>query len=926
MTSRSSDLPAPIVSLHQVTHRYGAVLANRQITLDVPAGRMVGLIGPDGVGKSTLLGLIAGARKIQQGQVMVLGGDMADAEHRRVSCARIAYMPQGLGRNLYPTLSVFENIDFFGRLFGQDKAERKQRINTLLASTGMLPFADRPAQKLSGGMKQKLGLCCALIHDPDLLILDEPTTGVDPLSRRQFWELIDRIRAERPEMSVIVATAYMEEAQQYDWLVAMDEGQVLATGTPQELLQRTGGKDLEQAFLMLLPPERLRGHQDLVIPPLQQKDHTVVIDAKGLRKQFGQFVAVDDVTLQVRRGEIFGFLGSNGCGKSTTMKMLTGLLEPSAGEAMLLGQRMDARNMATRSRVGYMSQAFSLYAELSVRQNLALHARLFHLPPEQVPQRLNELIARFNLGEVLDQQPDSLPLGIRQRLQLAVAVLHRPDVLILDEPTSGVDPVARDEFWALMIDLSRNDGVTIFISTHFMNEAQRCDRMSLMHAGRVLASDTPEALTRARQAATLEDAFIGYLEDAIAANEQEAPQPSVPAPAPAPASPSAPATQPAAAASKPPRFSLQRLLSYSFRETLELRRDPIRLAMALLGSVLLMLVMGYGITMDVENLNYAVYDQDQSRLSQDYTLQLTGSRYFSERPPISSPQELEARMKSGELALAIEIPPGFARDLMRGVQPEIGAWVDGAMPLRGETIRGYATGMHLHTWSQWMQQMSGRTLAMPAEVAIRYRYNPDLKSLVAMVPAVIPMLLIFIPAMLMALGVVREKELGSIMNMYTTPVTKLEFLLGKQLPYIGLALMSFTLLFLQALLQFRIPFKGSLLAYLAGTVLYVITTTSLGLLASTLTRSQVAAIAGTAIATMIPAIQFSGVIDPVSSLQGLGKLIGNIYPTTYYLTISRGAFAKALGFGDLMGAFLPMLVMVPLLTLLSWLLLKKQEA
>ena len=926
MTALQAHPPAVVARLRQLTHRYGSTLANNGIDLDIPAGCMVGLIGPDGVGKSTLLGLVAGARKIQQGQVMVLDGDMAEAEHRRVSCSRIAYMPQGLGRNLYPTLSVFENIDFFGRLFGLSAGERKQRTAALLASTGMSAFAGRPAQKLSGGMKQKLGLCCALIHDPDLLILDEPTTGVDPLSRRQFWELIARIRRERPQMSVIVATAYMEEAEQYDWLVAMDAGRILATGTPQELLQRTGSQDLEQAFLRLLPPERLQGHQALVIPPLPQGEQEVVIDARGLRMQFGDFVAVDDVTLQVGRGEIFGFLGSNGCGKSTTMKMLTGLLEPSAGEALLLGQRMDASNMATRRRVGYMSQAFSLYTELSVRQNLQLHARLFHLPADTVPARIDELARRFELTEVLDQQPDRLPLGIRQRLQLAVAVLHHPDVLILDEPTSGVDPVARDAFWALMVDLSRRDGVTIFISTHFMNEAQRCDRMSLMHAGRILASDTPEALTRARGAATLEEAFIGYLEDAIAEQEQA----GAPASAPAAPAPEAPPTQPAAAApappARPPRFSLQRLLSYSFREMLELRRDPIRLAMALLGSVLLMLVMGYGITMDVEDLNYAVYDQDQSRLSQDYTLQLAGSRYFNERPAISSPQELDARMQSGELALAIEIPPGFGRDLMRGARPEIGAWVDGAMPLRGETIRGYATGMHLHTLSQWMQQFSGHTLTLPANVAVRYRYNPDLKSMVAMVPAVIPMLLIFIPAMLMALGVVREKELGSIINMYTTPVTKLEFLLGKQLPYIGLALMSFVLLFLQALVQFRIPFKGGLLAYLAGTVIYVMATTSLGLLASTLTRSQVAAIAGTAIATMIPAIQYSGVIDPVSSLHGLGKLIGSVYPTTHYLTISRGTFAKALDFGDLLGAFWPLLLAVPVLTLLSWLLLKKQEA
>ena len=335
--------PAPVIRLAGLTHRYGKVLAADGVDLELPAGCMVGFIGPDGVGKSTWLGLIAGARKIQQGTVEVLGGDMASQRHREAVCPRIAYMPQGLGKNLYPTLSVFENIDFFGRLFGQPKAERERRIAELLEATGLAGFADRPAQKLSGGMKQKLGLCCALIHDPDLLILDEPTTGVDPLSRRQFWDLIGSIRTDHPGMSVLVATAYMEEAEQYDWLVAVDSGRVLATGAPAELRTRTGAATLEEAFLALLPEDRRGGHTGLTIPPLAAGE--VVIEARGLQMRFGDFIAVDDVNLQVRRGEIFGFLGSNGCGKSTTMKMLTGLLPPTQGEARLLGEVLDADNI-----------------------------------------------------------------------------------------------------------------------------------------------------------------------------------------------------------------------------------------------------------------------------------------------------------------------------------------------------------------------------------------------------------------------------------------------------------------------------------------------------------------------------------------------------------------------------------------------------
>ena len=908
---------ASVVRLTGLTHRYGPVRAADGVSLEIPAGRMVGFIGPDGVGKSTWLGLIAGARQIQQGQVEVLGGDMAAARHREAVCPRIAYMPQGLGKNLYPTLSVFENIDFFGRLFGQGRAERARRIAELLAATGMAAFADRPAHKLSGGMKQKLGLCCALIHDPDLLILDEPTTGVDPLSRRQFWELIARIRAKRPGMSVLVATAYMEEAEQYDWLVAVDNGRVLATGTPAELRARSGTASLEEAFLALLPPERRDGHSRLTIPPLTAGE--VVISARGLQMRFGDFIAVDDVNLEVRRGEIFGFLGSNGCGKSTTMKMLTGLLPPTRGEARLLGKVLDATNIDTRRRVGYMSQSFSLYGELSVRRNLQLHARLFRLSQAEGDARIAALAERFDLGPVMDALPDALPLGIRQRLQLAVAVLHRPDVLILDEPTSGVDPVARDRFWELIIQLSRQDGVTIFITTHFMNEAQRCDRISLMHAGRILASDAPAALIAARGAASLEEAFIACLSDASRNEASQAGEPAA-----EPGTPPAPAAAPPARPPRPARFSLARLLSFSAREATELRRDPFRLTLALLGTVILMLVMGYGISTDVENLSYAVLDLDKSVASEAYTLEISGSRYFSEQPPLESHADLDARMRAGRLAMALEIPPGFGRDLARGARPEIGLWLDGAMPMRAEVARAYMIGLHTRTLTEAVAQATGSHAAGLAGIEVRYRYNPEMLSLVAMVPAVIPMLLVFIPAMLTALGVVREKELGSILNVYTTPVTKLEFLLGKQLPYIGLSLFNFALLFLLAIFLFQVPFKGSLLTLCAGALVYVTATTGLGLLMSTVTDSQIAAMAGTSIGTLLPAIQFSGMLDPVSSLEGAGAWVGAAYPTTHFLTISRGTFAKALDFADLGGAFVPLLVAVPVLTLLSMLLLRKQ--
>lgn len=907
------DTSPPVALLEHVGQQFGATIALRDISLAIPARRMVGLIGPDGVGKSSLLSLIAGARTIEQGNVMVLGGDMRDVHHRREVCPKIAWMPQGLGKNLYHTLSVYENIDFFARLFGHDKAERELRINELLQSTGLAPFRDRPAGKLSGGMKQKLGLCCALIHDPQLLILDEPTTGVDPLSRAQFWELIDSIRQRQPAMSVLVATAYMEEAERFDWLVAMNAGEVLATGSAAELKAQTGSQTLEQAFIALLPEAQRQAHRAVVIPPRDSREEEIAIEARGLTMRFGNFVAVDHVNFRIARGEIFGFLGSNGCGKSTTMKMLTGLLPASEGEAWLFGQPVDPKDIATRQRVGYMSQAFSLYSELTVRQNLELHARLFHIPDGEIPGRVAEMCERFMLTEVEDALPVDLPLGIRQRLSLAVAVIHRPEMLILDEPTSGVDPVARDMFWQLMVDLARQDQVTIFISTHFMNEAERCDRISLMHAGKVLASDTPQALVEQRGSNSLEEAFIAWLKEA---------QPS----SPVPEEPTSAVASHSGHTAPRQAFSLRRLFSYSRREALELRRDPVRSTLALLGTVILMFIMGYGISMDVEDLRFAVLDRDQTLSSQGWSQNLAGSRYFIEQAPLHSYDELDRRMRDGELAVAIEIPPNFGRDIARGTPVQIGVWVDGAMPNRAETVRGYVQAMHL----AWLQEMAGRQSSPQRDTSLisietRYRYNPDVKSLPAIVPAVIPLLLMMIPAMLSALSVVREKELGSIINLYVTPTTRSEFLLGKQLPYIVLGMFNFFLLCALSVFVFGVAHKGSFLTLTLAALLYVTIATDLGLLISTFMKSQIAAIFGTAIITLIPATQFSGMIDPVASLEGPGRWIGQIYPTSHFLTIARGTFSKALNISDLWGSFIPLLIAVPLVLGLSVLLLKKQE-
>ena len=884
---------------------------------------MVGVIGPDGVGKSTLMGLIAGAKKMQEGKITVLGGDIADPRHRRAACPRIAYMPQGLGKNLYLELSVGDNVDFMAMLFGLSSSERPAKIKQLLDATGLGPFAERPAGKLSGGMKQKVGLCGALVHEPDLLILDEPTTGVDPLSRRQFWSLIDNIRAGRSGMSVLVSTAYMDEAQKWDWIVAMDDGKVLATGTPAELMERTGTKDLEKCFIALLPEVKRSGHKELTIPPRPAGKSEIAIDAKGLTQRFGNFVAVDHVTLSIERGEIFGFLGSNGCGKSTTMKMLTGLLVPSEGTATIFGRSVEAGSMEVRKNIGYMTQAFSLWGELTVRENFVLDARLYQIPPAKAKARIDEMVHKFGLEPHLDALAGDLPMGLRQRLSLAVAVLHEPQILILDEPTSGVDPVARDSFWELLVDLSRNQGVTIFVTTHFMNEGMRCDRISLMNAGKVLACDAPQILIDGRGASGLEDAFIGYMEDAIADAASKAKTTEIKSRDAAVVVPSKPRSSAKPAGAK---LGLTRMMAYASNETAQILRDPVRLAFAFIGSALLMLVFGYGITSDIEHVRFAVLDYDQSPESHAYIQQFEGSSvYFTPTSPAASDDEALERLKADDVSMVLELPPDFGRGYRRGSKPEVLGQVDAAMTFRGDTVAQYVQGVH----NEMLKDAGSVLFAKPpryrANIQERYMYNPTFESIYSIVPSVPALLLILIPAILMTISIVREKELGSMINFYVTPTRKMEYLLGKQLPYIAIGMMNFLILTAISLFVFGVPIKGSFWALTLCALLYVTATTGIGMLTSTFTSSQVAAVFVTAILTILPTMQFSGLLQPVSTLEGNAQFVGSIWPTTYYMHSSVGAFTKGLAPSLMVQDVVFLAGCIPVLWAISWFGLRKQE-
>ncbi len=910
------------IAAEGVTHRYGRLTALTDVSLSIPSGSSTALVGPDGVGKSTLLALVAGVRRLQTGAIRTLGGDMGASRDRDRVSPRIAYMPQGLGRNLYPSLSVVENIEFFGRLFGQRAAERRERIERLLRATGLAPFPDRPAGKLSGGMKQKLSLCCSLIHDPDLLVLDEPTTGIDPLSRRQFWALIDEIKAARPGMTVLVSTAYMEEAERFERLIAMDGGRVLAAGVTADVIAGARAASLEEAYRALQAGDTERMPAKFVLPPRTATTAAPAIVAERLTRRFGDFVAVDGVSFRIGRGEIFGFLGSNGCGKTTTMKMLTGLLEISDGRAELLGRPLAANDLDTRMRVGYMSQSFSLYEELTVRANLDLHARLYGVAPAEVRPRVDAALGKFDLAAVADQEPARLPLGIRQRLQLAVACVHRPEVLILDEPTSGVDLAARDMFWRMIGDLSRREGVTIFVSTHFMNEAERCDRISLMHAGRILAIGTPQEICAAQGAATLEEAFIACLEQA--GGETSLQQASAAGASLTPGA--AERDQPATPVRGELRTSLARIRAFAWREGLELARDRVRIAFALAGPLILLLSLGYGITFDVENLAFAVFDRDQSAQSRQLIESFASSRYFRERPVLRSEAEIDRRLRAGELRLAIDIPPNFGRDLLQGDKPEIGFFLDGANAFRAETARGYVQGIVL-SYAQDLARRASPVASAPVPVRLepRFRYNQEFRSVFAITPGIVMILLIFIPSMLTALGVVRERELGSISNLHASPATVGEFLIGKQLPYIAVGFASFLSLIAVAALVFGVSIKGSAAALALGGLLYVFAGTGLGILISTLVRTQVAAIIVTAIVTTVPAINFSGYLYPPAALEGIGRIIGMGFPSLWFQEVSLGALTKARDFSAFHLDYLVLFAFGAAYLAGASLLLRKQE-
>ncbi len=547
--------------------------ALKNVSLQIPAGNMTALIGPDGAGKTTLLRLLAGILTPQAGEIYVLGHRLP--QDALALQSKIGYMPQHFG--LYEDLTVEENLTLFADLHGIPLADREGRFAELLTMTALGPFRKRLAGQLSGGMKQKLGLACTLVHPPQLLLLDEASVGVDPISRRELWSIIRR-QVEEQKVTVVLSTAYMDEAERCAHVLLLHEGEILAQGDPAQLtvpLQRhafvleeisqsprslqsqiarlPGVVDavvqgdglrivmqeprppvlrddlasygtpkavparLEDAFVSLL--FRRTPRHPIPLPPQRDtsQDGATVVEVKKLYRYFGSFAAVKNVSFHVRKGEIFGLLGANGAGKSTTFRMLCGLLPSSSGTLRVAGADLRTATADARARIGYVSQKFSLYGVLSVQQNLSFFASAYGLQNQYKRERMEWALEELELREYASMNAGSLPLGYKQRLALACALMHEPEILFLDEPTSGVDPLARREFWARVNALAEG-GTTCLVTTHFMEEAEYCDHLVLMSLGEVLAWGTPAEIKEKVRSPDLpypsmEDAFIALIEE-----------------------------------------------------------------------------------------------------------------------------------------------------------------------------------------------------------------------------------------------------------------------------------------------------------------------------------------------------------------------------------------------------------------------------
>jgi len=941
------------------------VRALDDVSLRVRPRTITALVGPDGAGKTTLLRLAAGLLTADSGRLTVLGVD-TQADPQQIQ-SRIGYMPQRFG--LYEDLSVEENLNLYADLHGVSALERRERYPRLMEMTALAPFKRRLAGKLSGGMKQKLGLACTLVRSPELLLLDEPTVGVDPLSRRELWAIIQQL-ADEQQLTVLVSTAYLDEAQRCDEAIVLHHGRVLIQAGAAEVSERARGRTFlvsppeheaarnlqaellhahevvdavpeggrvrivlldeptdaelsrivagapvepvsprfEDGFMMLLRAAGDEAGQAHPLPlehPLQGEAAGPVVEVHDLVRTFGDFTAVDHVSFEVRQGEVFGLLGPNGAGKTTTFRMLCGLLPASSGTLRVAGVDLRKARASARRRIGYVAQKFSLYAQLSVIENLEFFCGAYGLHGNRRRERVAWALDQFELRPLANLPAGQLPGGYKQRLAMAVALVHEPAILFLDEPTSGVDPLARREFWQRITALAEQ-GVTVIVTTHFMVEAEYCDRVAILDAGNILAQGTPAELRSraapADQEPTMEDAFIAVVEQA---RRQQKPNGN------------AAETGELVPGSDwhwmPPKA--RRTWALVRKEARQMLRDASSIAIGIVLPVLLILLFGYGLSLDVTNIPLAVVLEEPSPDALDLAAGYQLSSYFDTTILTAMPRA-QQMMLNREIVAIVRIRSDFGRNVELG-DGQVQILVHGTDANRARIIQAYAQGV-VGTWRARRAANGRAVVSGPVSIRDRLWFNSANDSRYFLVPGLIVLIMTLIGAFLTALVMAREWERGTLEALFVTPVRAGEILLGKTIPNFVLGMIGLALCVVTARLLFHVPLRGSVWLLTAASMLYLVVALAMGLLISSLVKSQFVASQITILVTFLPALMLSGFLFDLRNMPTAVRTITYVLPARYFVAVLQTVFLA----GEVWYVILPALAVLALMAAVLWTLVR----
>ncbi len=915
------------------------------ISARIKKGCITGLVGPDGAGKTTLIRIIAGLLTLTEGSVRT-GGLDPDKDLDRLR-AILGYMPQKFG--LYEDLTVMENLVLYADLRNVAQDERRKVFEQLLDFTDLKKFTARPAGKLSGGMKQKLGLACALLGNPQILLLDEPSVGVDPIARRELWKMVDALL--KKGITVIWSTSYLDEAELCDEVLLMHAGKILYSGKPSELTARVKDRsiqirniegnhrivlqhalrmkevmdgviqgkyvrlllreknhlpDLEslqagsKATLIVVPPRFEDAFIDIlgggpggdselakVMKSVAKSELTSVIEAKALTKQFGTFIATDHISFAVKRGTVFGLLGPNGAGKSTTFKMMCGLLTPTSGFAHVLGIDLQKSPSQAHQQVGYMAQKFSLYSDLTVKQNLEFFAGIYGLHGKNKIQKITEMIEAFDFKPYLHANASELSLGFKQRLSLACAIMHEPPILFLDEPTSGVDPITRREFWTHINGLVRK-GVTVMVTTHFMDEAEYCDYVGLVYRGKLIATGTPDQLkelvtNKKLPEPTMEDAFIELIMQHDKNNTQNPTETDA-----------AMTILPLKTPSIFNRFvsqsdSVRRWLALCRKEFYQIVRDPSNILIAFILPMVMLFIYGFGINLDSKDLRMGIVLQDTSSEARRFEDAFFASPYL-QMTSMPTLAEATKQLVAGNIRGFVAIQSDFSKrlPLSHGISP-VQIITDGAETNTANFVTSYAVGAQ-QKWQEIRGIETGKPLQAPINIETRYWFNPAAISRNYIVPGSIAIIMTVIGALLTSLVVAREWERGTMEALLSTSITRLEFLFSKLMPYYLLGIFSMAVCWLVAITLLGTPFCGSLIFLFIETSLFLGCALGLGLCLSTATRNQFNAAQASLNLAFLPAVMLSGFIFEINSMPLAVQAVTYLMPPRYFVASLQTLF------------------------------------